>query len=124
MNLSPVYYDRIKDVPAVVRTLCFNHDAWIVGGAAEYLTGQGKTLPRDWDVIVPLQEWFKVSKIFPTGSVINTLGGVKIKENNTEIDVWADDVGRYFQTVTRGYALLAVSLKTQQVCYCISPNTI
>jgi hypothetical protein len=110
-------YERLRSLPIVVRQLCFNHDAWVVGGAAKFLCGLSQK-KRDWDVIVPLHEWMQASKQFPHGSRTNTFGGVKIESDGFEIDIWAEDVGRYFQTAGGSFDLIAVSPKTQQVCIC------
>lgn len=110
-------HERLKDLPVMVRALCFNHNSWIVGGAAKFLCGH-KERPRDWDVIVPLQEWTNACKLFPHGSKTNTFGGVKVKNDGFEIDVWADDLGTFFQTAGGSFELIAVSPKTQQVCFC------
>jgi hypothetical protein len=110
-------YDMIPFMPTLVRALCFNHDAWVVGNSAKFMCGK-PDLPKDWDVIVPIHQWMEACRIFPVGSKTNTFGGVKVISDNIEIDVWADDVGRYFQTAGGIFDLIAVSPRTQQVCVC------
>lgn len=105
-------YDNLKHMPVIVRYLCFNHNAWVVGSAAFFLCG-GKQ-PRDWDIIVPLIEWPRACKSFPVGSTTNNFGGVKIKSEDTEIDVWAEDLGTFIQSQNK--LVVAVAPKTQQVC--------
>lgn len=119
MNISlPTFrYEALREIPSLVKTLTFIHNGWIVGGAAKYMCGLIDA-PRDWDIIIPPAEWALASKSFPHGSLINTMGGVKIVENNIEIDVWASDLGDHFLTSYGGFDLIAVSPKTQQVCYC------
>jgi len=119
-------YERLRNMPSLVKTLTFSHDGWIVGGAAKYMCGLIETT-RDWDIIIPPSKWVTASKSFPFGSTINTMGGIKIIEliddKNTwplkiEIDVWASDLGDHFATSYGSFDLLGVFPKTQQVCYC------
>lgn len=56
-------------------------------------------LPRDWDIIVPLANWQRVSRLIPPGTPANTFGGFKITHDKTVIDIWASEVGDYFLTV-------------------------
>lgn len=111
-------YETLKDMPILVRSLVFNHSAWIVGGAAKFMCGLTSGLPKDWDLIVPPYEWVRASKLFPTGSCVNTMGGIKVINDGCVIDIWASDLGDHFLNSYGPYELLAVSPKNQQVCFC------
>lgn len=88
-------YERLRDIPLIVKTATYNHDGWVVGGSAQYLCGLTSKV-RDWDVIVPPNEWAKLCKTFPYKSVTNTFGGIKLLENGVEVDLWPEELGLYF----------------------------
>jgi hypothetical protein len=90
-----IIYDRIKELPLLVRVLSFTYNGYIVGGAAKYLTGQTNDKPRDWDVVVPPEIWSEVCKIVPHQTMTNTWGGFKIDN----VDFWSEDLGHYFRTM-------------------------
>jgi len=75
--------------------LCFVFNGWIVGGSVDYLSGRSENIPRDIDIIIPLSEWPKASKILTAGK-INSFGGVKIKDGDFEVNVWPEDIGFAF----------------------------
>jgi hypothetical protein len=54
--------------------------------------------------------------MIPSGSVVNTFGGIKITINNTTIDVWADDLGTYIVTSGSRCPGIAVHPLKQKVC--------
>ena len=117
--MTPVFvYDRLRELPALVRSMCFSHDAWIVGGAAVYLCGLSNTYPRDWDVIVPPSRWQAACKSLPYKSQINTMGGVKVIGVGFEMDVWASDLGQHFAESFGDFDLVAVFPKTMQAAVC------
>lgn len=75
-----------------VRILCWNHDAFIVGGAVDFLIGKTSIEPKDYDVIVPLEEWRKAKMLLIGKDVkLNSFGGLKLTENGINIDIWPDD---------------------------------
>lgn len=112
-----VVHERLRDLPELVRAMCFGCNGWIVGGAAKYLCGQTNTV-RDWDIIVPVHSWPKAGKMLPYGSEINTLGGVKVTTGGYEIDVWPDDLCNFFMTASTQFDLIAVMPVTKQVATC------
>lgn len=80
-------------LPPTLRTLCWNHDAFIVGGAVNFLIGKTSIEPRDYDAVVPLEEWRKAKMLLINKDVkVNSFGGLKLTENETTIDIWPDDV--------------------------------
>lgn len=121
MNKYIFNYNKLKLVPDIVRVLCFSYNSWIVGGAAEFMCDKVDSV-KDWDIIVPISNWQKASRILPYGCKTNTFGGIKIESGQTQIDVWASDVGYYFQSaIMMGYIsnpMIAVSPRTKQVCLC------
>lgn len=94
-------YTRLRDMPVIVRALAFNHEAWVVGGAAEYLVGAIDEL-RDWDVIVPIRNWTDAQHLIPYQTPSNTFGGHKIDVNGIDVDVWAEDLDHFLMTATKG----------------------
>ncbi len=109
-------YTRLREVPILVRTLCFIFGGWVVGGSAKYLTDESVDLTRDWDVVVPPEKWSEVVMILPPGTVTNTFGGFKVLQNEVEIDFWPEDFGHYFSTVDSRFGeTIGVHLRTQRV---------
>ena len=92
MNDLSIVYERIREVPQVVRSATYIHYGWVVGGAANYMCGLTDFI-RDWDVIVPPHEWSKFAKTLPYKSMTNTFGGIKLIDS-IEIDLWPEDLGR------------------------------
>lgn len=78
----------------VGRAFCYIFDAWIVGGGANYIAGKDLRVPKDIDILIPLNKWVEACKIIPKDSKINSFGGAKfIDSNGIIIDVWTDDLG-------------------------------
>ena len=109
-------YSRIGTLPQFVKNACFNHDAWIVGGGALYLC-EKKEKVRDWDIVVPIDQWFNVSRGIPKGTPSNTFGGFKLNIEGIEIDIWTQDIGRLFMY---DLAQIIAQPKTKQVLICNS----
>jgi len=82
-----------SSLPKIVIALTHNHDAWIVGSAAD---PDNKT-PRDYDVQVPFSEWGKAAHLIPAHSRVNTFGGWKCTSEGVEIDVWPGELGWLLQ---------------------------
>ena len=59
-----VQYDRLKFLPPVTKTLCYNHDGLIVGSTAELLLGLRNDIQRDLDILVPFYEWGTLVGLF------------------------------------------------------------
>lgn len=79
-------------LPSWVRAICTNHDAWIVGGGANpYLTEP----PRDWDVLVPFDQWNVVAAALSNnhpGAGLNSFGGIKVTSATEAVDIWPGDL--------------------------------
>ncbi len=92
---------RAKDnkitLPNLVRILCWNHDAYIVGSTVDKLINQDNSI-NDWDIIVPTYQWNKARFLIPKGTPANNFGGFKVNENGVEIDVWADNIEQFIET--------------------------
>lgn len=82
-----------QPMPRAVLALTHNHDAWIVGGAAN----PDNANPRDWDVIVPHYEWGKAAHLIPLDATVNSFGGWKFTQNSQVVDVWPGDLGWILQ---------------------------
>lgn len=81
-----------RKIPDIVRQLCWLFDGWIVGGAVDFITGKS-TECNDIDIVIPITNWTKASKLIPAGSKANSFGGFKFESEGFSIDVWADDIG-------------------------------
>jgi hypothetical protein len=99
MTNHKIQYDRLKSLPPIARTLCYNHDGWIVGSNAEYLLGLRDEFQRDIDILVPFYEWGNACRIIPAGTPSNSFGGFKLLDNGIEIDIWAGDIGWFIAQV-------------------------
>lgn len=111
MSQYNINYSRVAAMPALVRSFCFSNEAWVVGGAANFLLGFGADLPRDWDVLVPFWQWGVACRSIPEGSLTNSHGGVKLVVGDVRIDVWGGDVGWFLSQVPT-YPAMAVHPKT------------
>ena len=88
--------------PALVRVLTTMHDAWIIGSAAL----PDVTKPRDWDVLVPFEQWAHAMLLIrDLPYVFNTFGGFKVSQDGCSIDVWPGNLGDYMSR--GGYARAA-----------------
>lgn len=105
-------YTKLRQMPAIVRALCFSHEAWVVGGSAKWLVGEQETL-RDWDIIVPSRCWQDAQHLIPHQTPSNTFGGYKIA-GEVEVDVWCEDLDHYF-TNAHAPNLVAVQPRRQKV---------
>lgn len=108
---------RLANLPSLVRILCANHDAWIMGGAATVLleSNGGRDREkldsvRDWDVHVPFHSWQAASHLIPKVAFPNRFGGWKITEQDTVIDIWPGDLGQ----IVSGF---------QEAVHCIHPSS-
>lgn len=89
--------------PPLVRSLCWGHDAWIVGSTAQALV-ENKSVSGDYDIVVPWKNWtgaaLECTSFFGSNSgqnlMANYFGGWKIiDKENIEYDVWPDTLDRY-----------------------------
>ena len=81
-------------LPKLVLDMCFAHDGWIVGSAAD----PENTKPRDYDVIVPFSEWRKAAMHIPEDAKRNHFGGWKCMSEGVEVDVWGGEIGWVMQS--------------------------
>lgn len=82
----------MKHPPKLVCSLCFGHNSWVVGSAAE----ESGEEPRDWDVMVPFSEWYSACFLIPSDAKPNTFGGWKCNSEGKIVDVWPGDLGNLF----------------------------
>jgi hypothetical protein len=80
-----------SSVPKTVSQLCLNHDAWVVGSAANEETDI--SLVRDFDILVPFHSWHPASVLIPEDAKVNPFGGWKFELDGIEYDVWPGDLG-------------------------------
>lgn len=92
-------------LPSIVKALCHNFDAWIVGGACI------EDNPKDYDVFVPLEQWEAACSLLPKDKSyqLNSLGGIKIVEDGVEIDIWTGSMHKF---VSSHFFHHALHLKT------------
>lgn len=76
--------------PKLVANLVMQHNAWIVGSAAD--PEQDLSKVRDWDVIVPFSNWLTASGLIPQDAKPNRFGGWRCQSEGQEVDVWPDDI--------------------------------
>lgn len=95
----PLNYNKVAALPSLIRGFCHSHDGWIVGSGALYLLDLKSEFPRDWDVLIPLWTWGIACKTIPEGTPTNSHGGIKIKEGELSVDVWAGDIGWFLAQV-------------------------
>lgn len=96
----------------IAKNLCWLFDGVVVGSCINYLRGLTDAVPKDIDIIIPLDRWIKASKLIPIGAKANSFGGFKFRDGRIVVDVWADDVVRVMYTSGTKEALIP---KTGQV---------
>lgn len=89
-----INYKKYSECPDLVKSFCQCFDAFIVGGAAKFLTDE-KDSCKDWDIIVPLSKWGQAQKMIPKNATHNTYGGSKIITKDYVIDVWSCDLNEF-----------------------------
>lgn len=114
MGTPVLNYSKIAALPALVRSFCFSNEGWIVGSGAKWLLDLRTEPPRDFDVLIPFYTWGIACRSIPEGSLTNSHGGVKIRSDGLEVDVWAGDIGWFLAQVPLPPAY-AVQPKTMTV---------
>jgi len=88
-------------LPNIVKTTLSISDGWLVGSAAEQLLFHSEKPPRDYDIIVPFNNWQKTIlslRTFP--HALNSFGGMKFKSDfnsseTVEIDLWPQELSNF-----------------------------
>ena len=85
---------RVFSIPPLLCVLLQHGEgAWLVGGAANPYKDK---LPRDYDILVPWDQWPDVSILIPDTAVKNTFGGFKfeitVEDQVKTVDIWPGDL--------------------------------
>lgn len=85
-----------RDLPLLLQKVRRVANIWIVGSTAR----DGLAKGRDIDVLVPLQDWYKVAPLLVLSTddhaVTNTaFGGWRVRSQGYQIDLWPDELGRF-----------------------------
>ena len=84
-------------LPDIVRVLCWDFDAWVVGSAAD----PGKSNINDYDVIVPPGNWLAVANILHLLPITaNSFGGWKVRLSAVTVDVWPCTINEFIARAT------------------------
>lgn len=86
-------YKKFSNAPHIVRVLCQNHSAFIIGGGAKYLMDYSDSC-KDWDIVVPLSQWGLAQRLIPKEAIHNTFGGSKIIDESYVVDIWGMDLSQ------------------------------
>lgn len=81
-----------KKLPALVRALTHNFDAWIVGSACF------EEEPRDYDLFIPIKNWEAVCSMLSKIKcyTLNSMGGLKFHDDEgNEIDIWTGSMENF-----------------------------
>jgi len=87
-----------------------SHNGWIVGGGAKYMLGLTNEQPKDWDILIPLENWNEACKVAPKNSPTNSWGGIKLISGLLQVDIWGDSLSHFIVTNDL-FPAYAVSLK-------------
>lgn len=86
-----------KILPRIVYQACV-HGALLVGSFARKMMGEDVKVTHDYDLLVPLENWQKISLMIPETAKPNKFGGWRFTdEKGNEIDIWPDTVHKYLQ---------------------------
>lgn len=111
-----IIYERVHQLPPIVRSFLFSHEGWIVGSTAQWLLGEKEEDPRDYDVLIPSWEWGKASMSIPPGTPANANGGFKMTlEDGKRLDVWTGDIGWFLAQVPDEYARVSIQPITRSI---------
>lgn len=96
-------------MPESVFKICYYHSGVLLGGSVDYVIGKSDEIPKDYDVVVPLDCWKDAVVEIPKGATINSFGGFKYQEGDVKVDVWPDDLARamfkYMFGLAKAYSL-------------------
>lgn len=101
--------ERIAKIPSLIRSWARQHECWIVGSGAQYITMRSQTEPGDWDVLVEPTAWPNVAYSIPSGAQMTKFNGVRFTQEGWQIDVWSSTLIHYFSRLPDGYPPLAVN---------------
>lgn len=105
-------------------------DLWLVGGAARYMLGKGKTYNNVDFVLAPsevtkliqvLVAYLRKNNFGDAKNAINPVirltgfGGLKIEIDGRQVDFIFSDIGTFLRRVPTGFDGLAVNLRTNAV---------
>lgn len=96
-----------RGLPTIVLNWLLNNRAWLIGSGAKSYLMDGD-MPRDLDIIVPPDQWQAVCRAIPRDIPIkiNNFGGLKVKLEGIEVDVWPQHLDDYIALSPRpGYAV-------------------
>jgi hypothetical protein len=102
--------ERLYALPREVHSMVhFGAGSWIVGSVADPTkTFYPHGPPRDYDIVVPFSDWTAFSLQLPhLGKLIKLtrFGGITLEiEGGENVDVWPDDIGRFFLNPPTRYA--------------------
>jgi len=87
MNNNPIAH-KINRLPRIVRLICSNSKAWLVGSAAD----PNNPTPKDYDVAVSFSEWPNIALLIPKDAKPTLFGGWKFISDKKEVDVWPAEI--------------------------------
>jgi len=83
---------KINRLPRLVRLICSNTGAWLVGSSAD----PKNTAPKDYDIAVSFKNWYDVAVLIPKDAKPTLFGGWKFKSDGKDVDVWPDYIINIF----------------------------
>lgn len=109
---------KLNSIDNIIRYFCKYHNALIVGTGALWLIGETDKEPRDWDVMIPSDEYTRASRLVPKGSVTNSFGGIKVKGKDRDIDIWCMGVIDFFGNLPNGFSRTGVNPDKNLIIRC------
>jgi len=89
------------DLPELVHRLTQRHQAILVGSQAQrYAEGLGPDPAKDWDLFVPFGAWRRAAMSIPRSAQTNGNRGWHFEKDGVVLDVWPDELARYFEEAT------------------------
>lgn len=80
----------MRVLPALVAQLVTIYDAWIIGSGA--IKDADLSALRDFDVLVPWDQWKYAAILIPAEAKPNTFGGWKATSEGRTVDIWPGDL--------------------------------
>lgn len=82
----------INRLPRLVRLICSNSGAWLVGSSADPANPD----PKDYDIAVSFKSWGEVALLIPKDARPTLYGGWKFVSDSKEVDMWPDEIINIF----------------------------
>ena len=117
--MSKMKNKPMRKIPELVRMFLLDYSGHLVGSASKFFLDETGEMPepRDYDIFIPPSKWNSACRLIASLEdevAFNSFGGLKIKLDNAEIDIWCSSLDD-FLSITDIKSATIVSLRP----YCV-----